>query len=235
MLLLFFFFLANVHCCFSNFTSSFLRQKLTDQGSLALAATNCKRIARGDKSSGAAHKTTRAARALTAGRIALYSNISDGLCPTFLTIFSNGILSKLQVYRFPPSCTVQRPWFLYRKQIRLLKRFHQRCLCSILGIKWQNHVSNEEVLKRASLPSIEPILLQVQLRWARHKDGRRSHAQRSLLQQAPRRKARSWCSKKALQRPAEETTGTGGNQPSVMAAGGLRPRQLVLISEKNQL
>ena len=29
---------------------------------------------------------------------------------------------------------------------------------------WQDHVSNEEVLKRASLPSIESILLQVQLR-----------------------------------------------------------------------
>ena len=36
------------------------------------------------------------------------------------------------------------------------------------GIKWQDHVSNEEVLKRASLPSTESILLQVQLRWAGH-------------------------------------------------------------------
>ena len=31
------------------------------------------------------------------------------------------------------------------------------------GIKWQDHVLNEEVLKTASLPSIESILLQVQL------------------------------------------------------------------------
>ena len=73
------------------------------------------------------------------------------------------------------------------------------------------------------------------LGWPRHKDGRRTHAQSSLLQQAPRRKAWSWCSKKALQRSADETACTGGNQPSVMAAGGLRPRQLVLISEKSQL
>ena len=28
---------------------------------------------------------------------------------------------------------------------------------------------------------------------------------------------------------------TGGNQPSVMAAGGLRPGQLALINEKRQL
>ena len=37
---------------------------------------------------------------------------------------------------------------------------------SILGIKWQDYVSNKEVVIRASLPSIESILLQVQLRWA---------------------------------------------------------------------
>ena len=37
-------------------------------------------------------------------------------------------------------------WDVYRKQIRLLERFHQlRCLRSILGIKWQEYVSNEEV------------------------------------------------------------------------------------------
>ena len=57
---------------------------------------------------------------------------------------------------------------LYRKQIRLRERFYQRCLRSILGIKWQDYISNEKVLKRASLPSKESILLRVQLRWAGH-------------------------------------------------------------------
>ena len=70
---------------------------------------------------------------------------------------------------------------LYQKQIRLLERFHQHCLCSILGIKWQDHVWNEEVLKTASLPGTEYILLQVQLHWPHHKDGRHKHAQSSLL------------------------------------------------------
>ena len=54
------------------------------------------------------------------------------------------------------------------KQMRLIERFHLRCLRSTLGIKWQGHVSNVEVLKRASLLSIESILLQLQLRWAGH-------------------------------------------------------------------
>ena len=39
---------------------------------------------------------------------------------------------------------------------------------SNLGIKWQDHISNKEVLKRASLPSLESILLQVQLHRAGH-------------------------------------------------------------------
>ena len=39
---------------------------------------------------------------------------------------------------------------------------------SIFDIKWQDHVLNEEVPKKASLPSIESILLEVQLRWAGH-------------------------------------------------------------------
>ena len=73
------------------------------------------------------------------------------------------------------------------------------------------------------------------LGWPRHKDGRHSHVQSSLLQQAPKRKVRLWCSKKALQRSAEETARTGQNQQSVMATGGLRLRQLALISEKSQL
>ena len=79
--------------------------------------------------------------------------------------------TKIQIYRaviVPILLYVAETWVLYRKQIRLLERFHQRCLHSILGIKCQDHVSNEEVLKRASLPSIESILLQVQLRWAGH-------------------------------------------------------------------
>ena len=79
--------------------------------------------------------------------------------------------TKIQVYR-----AVVVPNLLYgaetrvshRKQIRLLERCHQHCLRSILGNKWQDHVSNEEVLKRASLPSIQSILLQVQLHWAGH-------------------------------------------------------------------
>ena len=76
---------------------------------------------------------------------------------------------KIQAYRavvVPTLLYGAETWVLYRKQIRLLEQFHRRCLRSILGIKWQDYVSNKEVVIRASLPSIESILLQVQLRWA---------------------------------------------------------------------
>ena len=78
---------------------------------------------------------------------------------------------KIQIYRAVVPLTLlcgAGTRVLYRKQIRLLERFHQRCLRSNLGIKWQDHMSNAEVIKRASLPSIGSILLQVQLRWAGH-------------------------------------------------------------------
>ena len=68
--------------------------------------------------------------------------------------------TKFQVYRavvVPALLYGAETWVPYRKQIRLLERFHQRCFRSIHGIKWQDHVSNKEVLKRASLPSIESI------------------------------------------------------------------------------
>ena len=133
---------------------------------------------------------------------------------------------------FPPSCTMQRPGLSIEKKVGLQEWFHQRCLRSIFGIKWQDHFSNEEVVKRASLPSIESILLQVQLRWDGHvtrmEDARMPKAVFfSELQEGERDRG----TKKALQRSAEETVCTGGNQPSVMTARGLRPRQLALISE----
>ena len=72
--------------------------------------------------------------------------------------------TQIQVYRavvIPTLLYDAETWVLYQKQIRLRERFHRRCLRPILGIKCQDYVSNEEILKRASLPSIESILLQV--------------------------------------------------------------------------
>ena len=101
----------------------------------------------------------------------------------------------------PPTLLALHPW-------------HQMArLRVILGIKWQDYGSNEEVLQTASPTNrVHPASGAAALGWPHHMDGRHTHAESSLLQWAPRRKAWLRCSKKALQRPAEEKACTGGNQ-----------------------
>ena len=59
-------------------------------------------------------------------------------------------------------------WVTYRRHLRLLERFHQRCLRIILNIHWSDYVTNVEVLEQAVIASIEAMLLKAQLRWAGH-------------------------------------------------------------------
>lgn len=81
------------------------------------------------------------------------------------------LTTKIQVYRAAVLSTLlygSESWVLYRKQLRLLECFHQRCLRSILNIRWQDHTTNMEVLERAQLPSMEATMLVRQLRWTGH-------------------------------------------------------------------
>ena len=48
---------------------------------------------------------------------------------------------------------------LYHKHINQLEKFHMRALCSILRIRWQDHITNLEVLGCTNSTSIEAILL----------------------------------------------------------------------------
>ena len=59
-------------------------------------------------------------------------------------------------------------WTAYRRHIKQLEQFHQRCLRSILNIRWFHKISNVQVLQRANLTSIEATLSLSQLRWAGH-------------------------------------------------------------------
>ncbi|GAB1603816.1 hypothetical protein Ahia01_000662900, partial [Argonauta hians] len=59
-------------------------------------------------------------------------------------------------------------WVTYRRHLKVLERFHQRCLRSILGIHWSERISDVEVLEQAGVSSIEAMLLSSQLRWAGH-------------------------------------------------------------------
>ena len=59
-------------------------------------------------------------------------------------------------------------WVTYRHHLRLLERFHQRCLRSILNIHWSDYITNVEVLQQAGITSVEAMLMKTQLRWAGH-------------------------------------------------------------------
>ncbi|XP_056673427.1 uncharacterized protein LOC130457275 [Monodelphis domestica] len=59
-------------------------------------------------------------------------------------------------------------WTLYRKHMKQLEQFHQHSLQSIMRIRWQDRITNQEVLDRANSTSIEVMVLKTQLRWSGH-------------------------------------------------------------------
>ena len=59
-------------------------------------------------------------------------------------------------------------WTYYRRHIKKLDQFHLRCLRRILDISWEDHVTNQEVLRRSGLPGIETLIMHSQLRWTGH-------------------------------------------------------------------
>jgi len=54
------------------------------------------------------------------------------------------------------------------RHVRLLESFHIRHLRAILRIRWQDRITNEEVLQRAHMASLEAMLVKAQLRWLGH-------------------------------------------------------------------
>ena len=67
-------------------------------------------------------------------------------------------------------------WTTYARQEKRLNTFHLRSLRRILGISWQEKITNTEVLSRVSLPSMFTLLRRRRLRWTGHvcrmQDGR---------------------------------------------------------------
>ena len=59
-------------------------------------------------------------------------------------------------------------WTTYQRHVKPLERFHQRCLRRILGIKWQSHTPDTEVLSMAGTLSVSARLMRSQTRWAGH-------------------------------------------------------------------
>jgi hypothetical protein len=78
---------------------------------------------------------------------------------------------KCRVYRAVVLSTLlygAETWTIYRTQVKKLHAFMMRQLRDIMSIKWQDKITNIEVLKRANLPSMEDILIERNLRWLGH-------------------------------------------------------------------
>ena len=79
--------------------------------------------------------------------------------------------TKLKVYNavvLPSLLYGCEAWTLYRRHIKKLEQFHTRSLRSIMCIRWQDRITNQEVLDRAATTCIEAKILQAQLRWCGH-------------------------------------------------------------------
>ncbi|XP_050187470.1 uncharacterized protein LOC126648484 [Myiozetetes cayanensis] len=79
--------------------------------------------------------------------------------------------TKISVYRAVVLSALlygSESWVIYPHHLRLLERFHQRCLRTILNIHWTDYVTNTSVLEQAAVTSIEAMLLRTQLSWAGH-------------------------------------------------------------------
>lgn len=81
------------------------------------------------------------------------------------------IHTKVRVYR---ACVVStllygsEAWTPYAHHERRLNSFHLRCLRRILGVTWQDRVTDSAVLERAQLPTMLSLLKQRRLRWLGH-------------------------------------------------------------------
>ena len=78
---------------------------------------------------------------------------------------------KCKVYRATVQATVlygAETWSVYRVQVEKLHAYTMRHLGATMNISWKDKITNIEVLKRAGLPSMEDMLIQMNLRWLRH-------------------------------------------------------------------
>ena len=79
--------------------------------------------------------------------------------------------TKLKIYRAVVLSSLLygcETWTLYRRHIKQLEKFHNRSLRMIMNIRWQDKITNLEVLDRAKSMSIEAMLMKAQMRWTGH-------------------------------------------------------------------
>ena len=59
-------------------------------------------------------------------------------------------------------------WTAYRRQIKLLGRYHMFSLQKFFGIKWRDKIPHRTIMVKTECPSLEYLLERNQLRWNGH-------------------------------------------------------------------
>ena len=85
----------------------------------------------------------------------------------------NGIRldTKLKVYKvvvMPTLLYACETWTVYQRHAKKLNHFHLSCLRKLLKIRWQDKITDTEVLKKAKMQSVHTLLKLAQLRWTGH-------------------------------------------------------------------
>ena len=89
-------------------------------------------------------------------------------------VFDNNVLrrdTKVMIYKAICITTLlygSEAWVTYRCHLKTLEKFYQRCLRTLLCIRWENRRTNISILMEANATSIEAMVIQNQLRWAGH-------------------------------------------------------------------
>ncbi|XP_061737900.1 uncharacterized protein LOC133539760 [Nerophis ophidion] len=81
------------------------------------------------------------------------------------------VSTKAAVYRAVCLSTLlygSEPWTPYQRHVRILERYHIRCLQRILGLTWEDRVPHVDIFDRTQTPSIQVFLAQRHLRWVGH-------------------------------------------------------------------
>ena len=79
--------------------------------------------------------------------------------------------TKIKVYRATVLITLlygAETWTCYRRHVKMLDAFHMRHLIYLMDIKWQDKITNNEVLQRAKIDGIKAMLMRAQLKWVGH-------------------------------------------------------------------
>ena len=110
--------------------------------------------------------------------------------------------TKISVYRAVIPTTLpygSEAWVTYRHNVRLLERFHQRCLRIIIKIHWSDYVTNVAFFAQAEITCIEAMLMKTAtLGRRRLQNGRLSLTQDDLVWRALHWPPRQRSAKKTL-------------------------------------